>query len=116
MFIEVARPPKDIEQFYQAATSKGEYLPKRNTIWPKENLFHIAFTADTLNGLATLARNHAEPEIASHLFVYEDAQALLEYPDAFGTNSPILISAAADSVRVTEFANILALIIEPPKA
>ena len=83
--------------------------PRRQTLWPRSNVYRLRFDDPTLWALGDLSRRHAEPELFDHLFVYEGSKALLEYPDAFGQDCPALISADADEQRVRDFAAVLGL-------
>ncbi len=59
-------------------------------------------TPEALAGLAVLAETHAEPEIAIHLALRDQAEQVLEWFDA--PLDPISISLRIPEARVAEFA------------
>lgn len=61
---------------------KPDVRVARNTIWPKQDVFHIPATRQNLDELLELTLNHAEPEICDHLVLYRDRQVLLWLHDA----------------------------------
>jgi hypothetical protein len=63
----------------------------------------------TLAALADLAEKHAEPELLDHLFVYAGSKVLLEFPDAFASRCPALISVDNDEQSIRNFAAMLGL-------
>ena len=110
LFIEGAGIARDVDQFLRSAAQPGDYLPARQTIWPRPKQYRLACTDQNLDALAALAERHAEPELMDHLFVYAGPAALLEYPDAFGGRScPLCVSADADEQAVRNFAAVLGL-------
>jgi len=109
LFVEGTTFARDVDDFLRSAAEPGEYLPARQTLWPRSNVYRLRFNGPTLWALGDLSRRHAEPELLDHLFVYEGSKALLEYPDAFGQDCPALISADADEQRVRDFAAVLGL-------
>ena len=116
LYLEGTGFARDVEQFLRSAGEPGDYLPKRHTLWPRPAQFRLRFEDSTLAALAALAARHAEPELLDHLFVYQGSNVLLEFPDAFLRDSPVLISAGVDEQRLRSFAAALGLelvLVEP---
>jgi hypothetical protein len=109
LFVECTSFARDVDDFLRAAQEPGEYLPKKQTLWPRPKQYRIRFDGPTLAALADLAERHAEPELLDHLFVYDGSTVLLEFPDAFGPDCPVLISTATDEQRLRSFAALLGL-------
>jgi hypothetical protein len=85
-------------------STAGPYLPRRQTIWPPPEQWSLSFTDDVLVQLSDLAASHAEPELADHLFIYADDVPLVEWPDAFAPDSPILVSGSVSEQSIYAFA------------
>ena len=109
LFVEGCALAPDVEQFLRSAAEPGEYLPKRQTLWPRPKRYRIPCDGRTLAALSSLAQRHAEPELLDHLFVYAGSTPLLEYPDAFGRGAPVFISSQADERCISDFAAVLGL-------
>jgi len=109
LFVEGISLARDVDAFLRSAAEPGDYLPGRQTLWPRSTRYRLRFDGPTLWALGDLSRRHAEPELLDHLFVYEDSKALLEYPDAFGQDCPALISVDTDEQRMRDFAALLGL-------
>ena len=110
LFVEGTSFARDVDDFLRSAAEPGDYLPGRQTLWPRPTQYRLPCDGPTLAALAGLSERHAEPELLDHLFVYEGSKALLEYPDAFfGHDCPAWISADADEQRIREFAALLGL-------
>src|SRR5579864_4662446 len=92
LFVEGTSVARDVDHFLRSAADPGDYLPKRQTLWPRPKQYRLRCDGPTLATLADLAERHAEPELFDHLFLYDGAKALLEYPDAFGPACPMFIS------------------------
>src|SRR5260370_40504078 len=104
LFVEGATLARDVDDFLRSAAEPGEYLPERQTLWPRPKQYRLQFDGPTLGALADLAERHAEPELLDHLFVYGGSTVLLEFPGAFGPDCPVLISADTDGQRIRGFA------------
>ena len=109
LFVEGTSIARDVDDFLRSAAEAGDYLPQRQTLWPRPKQYRLRFDGPTLAALAGLAERHAEPELVDHLFVYDGSKVLLEFPDAFCENCPALISADADERRIRGFATVLGL-------
>jgi hypothetical protein len=109
LFVEGTSIARDVDDSFRSAADPGDYLPKRQTLWPRPKQYRLRCDNVTLASLAGLAERHAEHELLDHLFVYDGPKALLEYPDAFGPDCPALISADADDQRIRSFAAALGL-------
>jgi len=109
LFVEGTSLARDVDDFLRSAAEPGDYLPKRQTLWPRPKQYRLRCDGPTLAALADLAERHAEPELLDHLFVYDGSRVLLEFPDAFGQDCPALISADTDEQRIRGFAAVLGL-------
>ena len=109
LFVEGTSIADDVQDFLRSVTEPGEYLPERQTIWPRPKQFRVPCDDPTLAALADLAERHAEPELLGHLFVYAGSTVLLEFPDAFDADGPIYVSTETDEQRIRDFAAALGL-------
>lgn len=109
LFLEGTAVADDVDSFLASAAEPGDYLPARQTLWPRPKQYRLRCDGPTLASLADLAKRHAEPELLDHLFVYDGSKVLLEFPDAFGRNCPAFISADTEEQRVRDFAAVLGL-------
>ncbi|MCU1273407.1 MAG: hypothetical protein JWO48_838 [Bryobacterales bacterium] len=109
LFVEGTSLTQDVEDFLRSATEPGDYLPDRQTLWPRPKHYRVRCDRPTLAALADLAQRHAEPELLDHLSVYDGSRVLLEFPDAFMRDSVALISADTDEQRIRGFAAMLGL-------
>jgi hypothetical protein len=112
VFVEGSHIAPDVERFLQTAATLGDYLPERQTIWPRAARYCLPCDEPTLAALADLSTRHAEPELFDHLFVYRGLAALLEFPDAFGRNCPMYVSADVGEAEMRAFAGALGLAME----
>lgn len=108
LFVEGDSFP-DVEDFLRSAAEPGDYLPDRQTLWPRSKQYRVRFDGPTLAGLAELAGRHAEPELLDHLCVYDGSTALMEFHDAFMGDSTALISTDTDEQLIRDFAEVLGL-------
>ncbi len=109
LFVEGTSVAPEVDAFLQSVAEPGEYLPKRQTLWPRPRQYRLRCDGTTLAALADLAEEHAEPELLDHLFVYDGSKVLLEFPDAFARGCPALISADSDEQTIRNFAAVLRL-------
>jgi hypothetical protein len=109
LFVEGSGMARDVRTFFESAAEPGDYLPERQTIWPRSVRYRLPFNSPTLAALAHLAEQHADPELLHHLFVYAGSEALLEFPDAFDPGCPILVSCAADKAGLRALAEAIGL-------
>jgi hypothetical protein len=98
---------RDLIEFYKMNFEDGDFLPRRQTIFPRSKKFRCASSHNFMNCLADLAEHHAEPELLDHLFLYKDEEPLIEWHDAFA--NAILISRKVSETIVAGFANELGL-------
>jgi len=104
LFLEASSQPEAVQQILAKRRLPGPYLPQRQTAWPASSQWRLPPTGDVLHQLADLARAHAAPELADHVFIYSGDAALVEWPDAFAPDSPILISGGVAEDVVRDFA------------
>jgi hypothetical protein len=109
LFIEGTNLTNDVDAALRSMSEPGDYLPKRQTLWPQPKQYRVRFDEATLATLANLAETHAESEVMDHLFVYNSSEALLEFPDAFGGGCSASLSGEIDEQRIRSFAVTLGL-------
>lgn len=109
LFLEGTCIAKDVQEFLHASADAGPYLPARQTIWPRPQQFRLRADEVTLKRMAELAASHAEPEMLGHIFVYAGEEPLMEYPDAFLSNSPMYVSQKVGEHNVQWFGRQLRL-------
>jgi hypothetical protein len=108
LFLEGSSQPPAVREVLAKQCLPGPYLAERQTSWRPPDQWRLSLGAEALSDLATLASSHAEPELADHVFIYVGDVPLLEWPDAFAPDSPILISASVVEHVVAALANRLA--------
>jgi hypothetical protein len=108
LFLEGSCQPPAVRDVLAKHRVDGPYLPQVQTIWPSPEQWRLPSRAEVLLELADLAASHAGPELADHVFIYGGDAALVEWPDAFAPDSPILISGAVAEEVVSEIASRLA--------
>ena len=97
----------DVIEYYERHLDEGEYLPRRQTVFPRSRRFRCSFSPEFMAGLTRLAEHHAEPELLDHLFLYKGNDPLLEWHDAFA--NAILISRKVPESIVSGLAKELGL-------
>lgn len=98
---------RDLIEFYESYFEDGDFIPRRQTIFPRSKKFRCAVSHEFMESLADMAEHHAEPELLDHLFLYKNDEPLLEWHDAF--SNAILISRKVTESVVAGFANELGL-------
>ncbi len=81
LYLEGSSIADDVQEFLEMRKSKETTKVAIGTIWPRPKAFHMKLTDENISGLATLAENHAGPEICDHLHVYKNNNVLLEAHD-----------------------------------
>lgn len=110
LFVEGTSIARDVENFLRSVAEPGDYLPMRQTLWPRPKQYRIPCDGRILAALAELAERHAAPELVDHLFVYDGSpKVLLEFPDAFAAGSCAFVSADVSEAHVRAFAAVLGL-------
>ena len=109
LFIEGTSIAPDVSALLISAGEPGDYLPAKQTIWPRPKQYRLRCDSQTLIGLAGLAERNAGPELLDHLFIYSGLDVLMEFPDAFAEDCPAFISADANEQHVRSFADTLHL-------
>jgi len=109
LFLEGTSVAGGVDAFLRSAAEPGDYLPAKQTLWPRPKQYRLPFLPPTLEALASLAERHAEPELLDHLFVYRGPEVLLEFPDAFDPQCPAFVAAGAEEHRLRSFAAVLGL-------
>ena len=87
----------------------GDYLPDRQTLWPRSKLCRVRCGGPTLTALGDLAERHAKYQLLDHLFGYDGAEALPEFHDAFMHDSVAFLSADTDEQLIRRFAEVFRL-------
>ena len=109
LFVEGTSIARDVDDFLRSAAEPGDYLPARQTLWPRPKQYRLRCNGPSLASLAGLSERHAEPELLDHLFVYDNSKVLLEFSAAFGRDCPAFISVDTDEQRIRSFAAVLGL-------
>jgi len=104
LYFEDGSPDSEIFDFMAAHSIPEQAHVAVGTIWPRPKIFHVPASESTLTKLAAIMEHHAEPELAIHFHVYEDATVLLEWHDAF--SQPMLIDGSFAEEMVKSFASI----------
>jgi hypothetical protein len=107
LFLEGSSQPPAVQQLLAKHCVPGAYLAQRQTVWPASKQWRLPSRTDVLLQLADLARAYAAPELADHVFIYSGDAPLLEWPDAFTPESPILISGGVAEDVVSDLARSL---------
>lgn len=76
------KPTSDVREFLESVRLKPEVRISPNTIWPKDEFFHIPATRENLDQLLEFTLQYAVPKICDHVVLYRDQQALLWLHDA----------------------------------
>ena len=98
---------RDVKNCYRVHEEKGEYLPARQTLFPRSDKFRCRFSPSLVAALSALARTHAEPELLDHLALYREAEELLFWHDA--SANVLLVSRSVQEDVVAAFATDLGL-------
>jgi hypothetical protein len=109
LFIEGTCIAREVSDLMRSASEPGDYLPMRQTLWPRARQYRLRCDSATLAALADLAERHAAPELLDHLFVYDGPKVLLEFPDAFVRDCPAYFSTETDEQSLRSFAAVLRL-------
>ena len=109
LFVEGASVAPEVDAFLRSAAEPGDYLPARQTLWPRPKQYRVPCDGPTLAALASLAECHAVPELLDHLFVYNRSDVLLEFPDAVDRGCPAFVSGDVEERRIGSFAEMLGL-------
>jgi hypothetical protein len=97
----------DVSDCYRVHHEEGDYLPLRQTIFPRSAKFRCRFSSSLTGALSALAGMHAEPELLDHLSLYRESEELIFWPDAFA--NVLLVSRSVPENVVAAFAADLGL-------
>lgn len=109
IFIEVGGPDARVVEMYAMHAEDGPYLPRRQTLWPRAQLFRLRFDPATLAALRNLAGTRASPEFVDHLSVFRGDTVILHHPDAFLEGAVIYVSTDLPEQRVVRWGSALGL-------
>jgi hypothetical protein len=93
--------------FTSSTNEEGDYLPARQTLFPRSRKFRCHFSASFAAGLSALAEKHAEAELLDHVALYDGSREVLSWHDAFA--NVLLISRSMPEWTVSAFAADLGL-------
>ncbi len=68
------KPTADVREFLERVRLEPSVRISPNTIWPKDEFFHIPATRENVDQLLEFSLNHAVPEICDHVVLYRDQQ------------------------------------------
>jgi len=113
--------PRDSVLYFEGGSPSGELLeflnlhkiPERahvayGTIWPRPLVIHIPATSEVMVRLSELMCSRGCWELAIHFHVYSNRSILLEWYDAFTTQS-MCLSAELPEQKVRRFAERLGM-------
>ena len=92
---------REVREFLSSHPAPNPSQVQKGTLWPREKIFHIPLDTDVMNDLAQMAERRAEPELCSHLVVYEGGTVLLS---AYDFLEEVRIADTVQEARVAEFA------------
>ena len=95
----------DIECYLKERPSSFENQTNQGFLRMRPKVYFMPITAENLQGLATLASVHAEPEVCSHLRVYRDETIILSWHDL--PDDPFYVSTEIDETAVMRFCHAL---------
>jgi hypothetical protein len=112
LFVEGTSPSDAVLEAFERLREPGPYLPQDQTIWPRAFQWRLPLSSSVLKELRALASFNATPELIDHLFIYSQEAALLEWADAFATDSPIYLADVVPSDTVAALAYRLGTSVE----
>ena len=95
----------DIECYLKERPSSFENKTNQGFLRMRPKVYFMPITAENLQGLATLASVHAEPEVCSHLRVYRVEKIILSWHDL--PSDPFYVATEIDETAVISFCNAL---------
>jgi hypothetical protein len=107
LYVEGTSISDDVQACYLSHQEPGPYVPPAQTLLPISAKYRCRFSPRLIAQLATLADQHAEPEVLDHLSLYKGLDELLCWHDAF--DNVMLVSRNIPETRVAEFASALSL-------
>lgn len=102
LFAEGTSIAEDVEACFRRHAEPGAFLPGASTIWPESTKLRCSFTPALVTELASLAENHAEPELFDHVYLYRGNDPLVWWNDAF--EDPIGVSSELQEQTIRAFA------------
>jgi hypothetical protein len=114
IFLE-GSPNSEIEALLLEALDEVGYAAPVGTIWSwpqKDRRFSVRASPLLFERLADAASHLAEPEVCTHVHLYRDREALLQWFDACA--DPLLVSRALDRDRVEQFARVAGGVVLRP--
>lgn len=107
LYVEGTSISEDVRACYLSHQEPGPYVPQAQTRWPVSAKYRCRFSPGLIAELATLADQHAKPEVLDHLSLHKGSEELLCWADAF--DNVMLASRNIPKTRVAEFASALSL-------
>jgi hypothetical protein len=102
VFLEGISIVDEAKLLYQRFHQEGPYLPEKAILKPRSDVMRCNASTEFWQELADLSENHAEQELFCHIFVYQNANPLLEWWDAF--SDPLMISTLIPRSNIENFA------------
>jgi hypothetical protein len=102
LYLEDGSPDEKISAFFDQHAVCVTTRVAAGTLWPPPKTVYLPATDTVLAGLAELASDHAEPELAIHFHVYRNDTVLIQWHDAFG--QPMLLSGSFSESEVIALA------------
>ena len=82
-FAEGTSIAKDIRRCYEQFANPGPFVPGRDTVFPRSQVFRCSASPAFFQALSAVSAKHANPEILDHLSLYEGDDELFHWHDAF---------------------------------
>jgi hypothetical protein len=92
LVLESTATPKDLRDELLRRSIEPRLKIRPGTLLPTPSLFHLPLTQETGDWLADILEARAEPEVCTHLYVYNGDKVLLAWWDA--PDDPIVVSKA----------------------
>ncbi len=95
----------DIEVYLEERPSSFENETNQGLFRMRPKVYFTPITAENLQGIASLASAHAEPEVCSHLRVYSDRTIILSWHDL--PDDPFYVATEIDETALMRFCDAL---------
>jgi hypothetical protein len=101
LYFEGTSLAPDMREFFDSHPAGTTCKVHAGDRWPRPEVFHVAFSAETVRELAEVVKGYADVEICDHLLAYKDKKILLEWFDAW--SNPLYLSRRISEAQVAEF-------------
>jgi hypothetical protein len=91
----------DVEDYLRARPGPIENRTDQGFLKMRSKEFFMPITGENAQGLARLSENHADPEVCSHLRVYQGNRLILSWHDV--PSDPVYFGSEVAEARVRKF-------------